>query len=166
MGTSDMYSIRSTGSRSEYGFNLYQTARRHIPKCSTLRSHRCVDVKSKYVWFVRSGDSDTGGYLLGCNTVWPIGIQSTFRRNMWTPSSGSKNTPSKKLAELGTCFVLAYDWFIIRLWCWKQRVPPKRQLTSNGLHGVCIPKYRTLQDGFFAPLLRSIEYWYWILIFI
>jgi hypothetical protein len=37
-------------------------------------------------------------YLLGYNAVWSIVSQLKFWRNISSPSSGSKNKPSKKLA--------------------------------------------------------------------
>jgi hypothetical protein len=67
--------------------------------------------------------------FLGYSTMQSFESQSTFSRNMSPPFSGSKYKPSKKpawkhVALLATCF----------------RVPPKRQLTFNGLHGVISQK--------------------------
>lgn len=37
--------------------------------------------------------------LLGCNTVYPVENESTFRRNVLSPFSWPKNKPSKKLVS-------------------------------------------------------------------
>jgi hypothetical protein len=59
---------------------------------------------------------------------------------MSPPSSGSRNNPSKKLAELATCFNRFLAWLILRPWSWSRHVLPKRRLTFSGLHGVTSQK--------------------------
>jgi hypothetical protein len=78
--------------------------------------------------------------------------QPTFRRNLWPPSSWSKYETSMKqitreaeyiliAPSMEICIMLPASflflaWLILLLSIWRQHVPPKRQLTSNGLHGV------------------------------
>jgi hypothetical protein len=54
----------------------------------------------------------------------------------------SKNKPRRKpawsMCQAELCLLLASPWFLLSLrpWRWRTRVPPKRQLTFNQLHGV------------------------------
>jgi hypothetical protein len=62
-------------------------------------------------------------------------VQSTFRRYLSPPSSGSKNKISKKSAWKHVTR-LAYS----STWRRRRYVPPKRLLTFNGLHVVIFHK--------------------------
>jgi hypothetical protein len=60
--------------------------------------------------------------------------QPTFRRNISPTSSG----PSLLCLLPVSCWILA--WLTLRPWRWRRHVPPKRRLSSNGLHGVISQK--------------------------
>jgi hypothetical protein len=83
------------------------------------------------------------------NAVWSVESQLKFWRNISPPSSGS-NKPSEipVWKRVTSCLVqgasyLLSRWYLARLirpWRWRRYVPPKLQLTSNGLHGIIAQK--------------------------
>jgi hypothetical protein len=77
-------------------------------------------------------------YLLGYTAMWFVENQPTFRRNMSSPSSWSKNKQGKKPAA--TFFTLVSCLVFLRFWKWTRYVPPKSRLIFNGLHGVVSQK--------------------------
>jgi hypothetical protein len=97
-------------------------------------------IKLCRIWGSHSGDYEEY-YLLGYSTVEIVGTQPTFLRNMSPPSSGSKNKPSKKLAERRWETELPeLARLILRPWRWRRHVPQKRRLSSSRLHGVISQK--------------------------
>jgi hypothetical protein len=66
-------------------------------------------------------------YLLGYNAVQSVESQPTFRRNISPPFSGSNKLAACLHAGILLGLFYPEDW---------TDVPPKRRLTSNGLHGV------------------------------
>jgi hypothetical protein len=72
-----------------------------------LRCTECIN--RKYSW--------EEYYLVGYKALKSVENQRTFKKNIWTQYSGSKNNPSSKSARL-----------ILRPWKWKRYVPPKRKL--------------------------------------
>jgi hypothetical protein len=129
--------------------------RDHFQLVTPLSSYHCTLYKlttDSRIW-----GSDTSGYkelyLLGYIALQSVENQLSFRRNMSLPSKGSKYKPSKKSAwsrqQLlsASCWFIAWQiavdtyfmlvaWLNLWPWRWRWRVPPKRRLTSNSLHGV------------------------------
>jgi hypothetical protein len=79
----------------------------------------------------------------------PVGLPAA--QNELLEPTGSQTQPSKPIghktritslclrADCSACHLLSHRflaWLILRLWRWRQHVPPKYWLTFNGLHGV------------------------------
>jgi hypothetical protein len=79
--------------------------------------------------------------VLKSSSFWdttPCSPLKFYRRFGRTFISGSGNKENKKLSCSGSNFLL-----ILRPSRWRPDAPPKRRLIFNGLHGLCIPGYRT-----------------------
>jgi hypothetical protein len=65
---------------------------------------------------------------------------------------------------ISTCYydVLLFGWFILRPWRLRLRVPPKRQLTFNGLHGVIFQK---TSNSWVRPPIKLLlfQFYYWLI---
>jgi hypothetical protein len=94
--------------------------------------------------------------LLGYNDVYSVERHLTFRMNMSSPSSGSKNKLRKKpdkpcFPPVSRCFLV---WLIPRPRKLMRHVPPKRLLTFNGLYGVMY-HHRPNDEAYHQFLARS-----------
>jgi hypothetical protein len=80
-----------------------------------------------------------------------------FRRNIFPPSSGSKNKPNQKKNSLKTG-VKQRDWRILRRLKWRQYIPPKRLLNFNVLHGVISQNHRCKKlKSYFLLIFRLLS---------
>jgi hypothetical protein len=111
-----------------------------LPRRNNPKHTNCVG----FVVFHSSGYEEY--YLLGYNGMWSVENQLTLQRYIPLPSSEVKNKLSKKWARKQVASRALRRWlklppahyFFARFifWPWRWRyVPPKCQLTFNGLQG-------------------------------
>jgi hypothetical protein len=100
-----------------------------------------INVAHRIWGFYRGGYEQF--YLQGYNAMYPLKVNWRFRGTCCL--QGQRTSQAKKRSEakrskakqtlLATCFMLV-SWLILQPWKWKWHVPPKCQLSFNGLHGV------------------------------
>jgi hypothetical protein len=72
--------------------------------------------------------------------VWSVESQTTFQRNIRSPSLGSKSKPSEKQREVSSTASRCFLHGVFRPRKWWRHVPLKRLLTSNGQYGLILQK--------------------------
>jgi hypothetical protein len=75
-----------------------------------------------------------GFYLLGYNAISLLKVNRRFRTIFRLNVQGWRISHAE--IYLSPAYKLFLAWLILRLWRWRQYVPPKRRLTYNELHSV------------------------------